>query len=101
MFWMMIGNNIWPKKTRHNNSVYKLVLLKICAATQTLDSCKVMRAPHSTHAPSPSAAGTISQTPALERVVLPAFPVSHIWNEQTLQWSKVMRDGSGSVMRSR
>lgn len=57
-----------------------------------------MRAPHSTRAPSP--AGTISQT-AFERIVLPAFPVSHIWNERTLQWSKVMRDGSGSVMRSR
>lgn len=58
-----------------------------------------MRAPHSTRAPSP--AGTISQTSAFERVVLPAFPVFHIWNERTLQWSKVMRDGSGSVMRSR
>lgn len=74
----MLGHNIWAKQ---DITILFTKSCCRCAATQTGDSFKVMRAPHSSRAPSP--AGTISQTPAFERVVLPAFPVSHIWNERT------------------
>lgn len=86
-------------KARHNNPFFQNRTKG--AQPHKLEILSKLCGPHIPHVHLHQRELSQTQTPAFERVVLPAFPVFHIWNERTLQWSKVMRDGSGSVMRSR